>query len=42
MQLAFARKLLKRGRSIEEIMEYTDLSEAEILALRARDNLLLH
>jgi predicted transposase/invertase (TIGR01784 family) len=41
-QLAFARKLLKHRRPIKEIMEYTGLSEAKILALRAEDNPSLH
>jgi predicted transposase/invertase (TIGR01784 family) len=33
-RLAVARKLLRRGLSIEDIMEDTDLSRDEILALR--------
>jgi predicted transposase/invertase (TIGR01784 family) len=41
-QLAFARKLLEHRRPVKEIMEYTGLSEAEILALRAEDNPALH
>jgi predicted transposase/invertase (TIGR01784 family) len=41
-QLAFARKLLEHRQPIKEIMEYTGLSEAEILALRAEDNPALH
>jgi predicted transposase/invertase (TIGR01784 family) len=41
-QVAFARKLLERGRPFGEVMEDTGLSETEILALRAKDNPSLH